>query len=158
MTGRFCFQSSWEIRRQKLIFDSMQKGGALLAVVCGLISNKQGEILIARKKVGKSLAGMWEFPGGKIEAESPEEALIRELREELGMEIGTPTYFTEVTHAYPTITICLKAYTAAHLSGPTHLTDHDLWQWLPVDQLMLLPLAPADVPIAQQFIERLKDF
>lgn len=147
-----------QIRPQMLIFDSMQGKKEQLQVVCGLISNERGELFVARKKAGKTLAGLWEFPGGKIEAESPEAALIRELREELGMEISHPHYFGEVVHAYEQVTICLKAYSASYLSGPTHLTDHDLWQWLPVHELLELPMAPADLPIAAELIQRFKDF
>jgi 8-oxo-dGTP diphosphatase len=81
-----------------------------IKVVCGIIW-KDGLLFIARRKAGKALAGFWEFPGGKLEKyEAPETALVRELEEELGMQVEVLDFFGSSVHAYETLSIKLIAY------------------------------------------------
>jgi 8-oxo-dGTP diphosphatase len=108
--------------------------------------------LIARRKRGKSQAGMWEFPGGKIETgESPEACLIRELQEEMGIKIAPYAWFGVNEHDYGTVQIRLIAYLAKYSSGEIRLVDHDEYRWVDREELREYEWAPADVP----FVERL---
>ncbi|TFE25610.1 8-oxo-dGTP diphosphatase MutT [Cohnella luojiensis] len=124
----------------------------MIKVAAAIIKNEQGQILIARRKKGKSQAGMWEFPGGKLEpGESPETCLIRELREEMGIEIKPYVWFGVNEHDYGTVRIKLIAYLAKYSTGENRLTDHDEYRWAERDELLEYEWAPADVP----FVERL---
>lgn len=123
-----------------------------IRVVCGIIF-KNDKILLCRRKPGKSLAGYWEFPGGKIEAkESEQESLYRELQEELGMKVSVGQHFKTVKHQYELFTIELIAYTCLFQHANFNLTDHDSYEWVERHDLMNWKLAPADVPIAAKLI------
>lgn len=126
-------------------------------VVCGIISNVEGEILMARRKLGKHLAGYWEFPGGKVENESEEVALKRELWEELGMTVSGLHFFSEHRHQYDRIQIVLRAYSCRCDLPPTRSTDHDKLAWTKTKDLMDLRLSPADIPIAARWLEQQLD-
>jgi 8-oxo-dGTP diphosphatase len=98
----------------------------MINVAAAIIENEQGQILIARRKKGKSQEGMWEFPGGKIEGnETVDECLRRELREEMNIEIEPYAYFGENDHRYGETHIRLIAYLAKFASGEIKLVDHD---------------------------------
>lgn len=115
-------------------------------VVCGFIF-KDDQVLIARKAPGKSLAGKWEFPGGKIqEGEDPEQALKRELQEELGMEVNVNHFIAENLHHYEAFTIRLRAFKCEFISASFELTDHDRVEWVHPLQLSNYDLAEADKP------------
>jgi len=119
-------------------------------VVAGVLM-RDGLFLIARRKEGKSLAGYWEFPGGKLEAnESPEQALIRELKEEFSIEISVGDYIGCAEHDYEHISIELLAYKAFIDDGQFKLTDHDAIEWVTAAQARAYDLAPADIPILEQ--------
>lgn len=101
-----------------------------LQVVCGLVW-RQGMFLAARKKAGKANAGLWELPGGKVaEGETPEQALIREFKEELGMEleVGKVLGSVEQEGALNLRLIALEA--RCELEQPTHSSDHDSVVWV----------------------------
>jgi len=122
---------------------------ALIRVVCGLIFNDE-KILICRRKEGKSLAGFWEFPGGKVERnESDNDALVRELLEELDMDVNVHEHFTTVEHQSETLSIELVAINCTFVRSSFTLTDHDRYEWIGVDELYKWQLAPADIGIAQ---------
>lgn len=122
---------------------------AIVDVTCGLIF-RNDRIFVCRRKPEKSLGGYWEFPGGKVESdEIPEECLVRELQEELGMEVLVREEFMTNEHSYEHITIRLIAYTCELVSFSKTLTDHDKYEWAYMSQLANLNLAPADIPIAQ---------
>jgi 8-oxo-dGTP diphosphatase len=126
-----------------------------IKVVCGIIFY-ENKVLICRRKKSKSLAGFWEFPGGKIEkGESSELALIRELSEELGMKVESISYFRTNIHDYNTFIIELNAYKCRLIKGGLILKDHDALEWVHVVDLCNWNLAPADIPIAEELIMEL---
>lgn len=120
-----------------------------IRVTCGIIF-KEDKIFICRRSPNKSLAGYWEFPGGKIEpGETAMEALSRELHEELGMKVKIMEHFKTVVHAYSTFTIELVAYTCHFQDANYTLTDHDSYEWVDRKDINKWNLAPADIPIAE---------
>jgi 8-oxo-dGTP diphosphatase len=122
----------------------------VLRVAAGIIE-RDGQVLIARRKLGRREALKWEFPGGKVEpGESPEECLVRELREELAVEarVGEPVGAS--VHAYEWGAIELLAYRVALISGePRALADHEEVRWAAVAALAAYDFAAADVPIVE---------
>ena len=118
-----------------------------LLVTAGIMTN-QGKALIAQRKEGAARGLLWEFPGGKLrEAEEPKEALQRELREELGIEVKVGTILEVVFHVYPEYPILLLAYRCRIEKGrPQPLGCHEV-RWVPIGELAKLPMAQADVPI-----------
>lgn len=127
----------------------------IVKVVCGIIWN-DGKIFIARRKPEKSMGGYWEFPGGKIEeAEDPEAALKRELREELGMEIQIKNYFGTNIHHYDTFSIELIAYECEYISATYELADHDDWNFVFSTDFSKYKIAPADLFITNKLKQRI---
>lgn len=123
----------------------------MIEVAAAIIEDTDGRILIARRRAGKSQAGLWEFPGGKIEAgESPEDCLRRELLEEMNIEIEPYAFFAVSEHAYETVTIRLIAYKAKMLGGTIRLSDHDEYRWVQAGELTQYLFAPADIPFVEQ--------
>ncbi|ACS98974.1 8-oxo-dGTP diphosphatase MutT [Paenibacillus sp. JDR-2] len=118
----------------------------MIEVAAAIIENGQGQILIARRKQGKSQAGMWEFPGGKIEAgETAEACLKRELLEEMHIEINPYAYFGVNDHHYGATHIRLIAYKSTFVSGEIMLVDHDEYRWSTSAELGEFTFAPADI-------------
>lgn len=122
--------------------------------VVAAILKKDNKILIARKKQGKSLAGYWEFPGGKIEkGETPEESLKRELMEEMNIKIEMLEYVGESIYDYGNNTVInLKGFLAEIIEGDITLIDHDKYLWVTVDEAKSYKLAPADIPLLEKLI------
>jgi mutator protein MutT len=118
-----------------------------LLVTAGIMTN-QGKALIAQRKEGAARGLLWEFPGGKLrEGEEPKEALQRELREELGIEVKVGTILEVVFHVYPEYPILLLAYRCRIEKGrPQPLGCREV-RWVPIGELAKLPMAQADVPI-----------
>ncbi|MEN9839300.1 MAG: hypothetical protein RL177_779 [Bacteroidota bacterium] len=114
-------------------------------IVVGIVSDGDGKLLISRRPDSAMLGGLWEFPGGKVEAgESDEQALARELREELGIEIGDATAFHTLNHAYSHFRITLAAYKCRLISGePKPLASKEL-KWVSVDDLESFPFPKAN--------------
>jgi 8-oxo-dGTP diphosphatase len=112
---------------------------------------RQGEaVLLTRRAAGEKLAGLWEFPGGKVhERETPEECLARELREELSLECSIGRKLTDSEYHYEHGAFVIMAYEATIESGELRLTVHDRAEWVPHRDLLNYTLAPADIPIAQ---------
>ena len=117
--------------------------------VVAAILQKEDKILIARKKQGKPLAGYFEFPGGKIEeGETPEESLIRELMEEMNIKIAVKEYIGESVYDYGNNkVISLLGYTAEIIDGEIKLSDHDIYEWVTLEQINNYKIAPADIPL-----------
>jgi 8-oxo-dGTP diphosphatase len=121
----------------------------VLTVVAGVIE-RDGWILIAQRKPGDRLEHQWEFPGGKVEpGETPPEALVRELREEFGVETEVGPYIGVSVFAYAHITIELLAYWVRYHSGTFALHDHQAIRWVSIPELDKYPFAPADIPLVQ---------
>lgn len=125
-----------------------------LIVICGIISSKSN-VLIARRAKGTHLSGYWEFPGGKLEKnEKEEECLVREIREELGVDIQVDSFFMENLHTYESKEILLKAYRCFWVSNNEFtLSDHDKIEWVEINKLNQYEFAPADIPIVNALID-----
>lgn len=107
-------------------------------------------VFAARRKSGMHLAGYWEFPGGKVEAgETPENCLLRELQEELGITAKVGGFLGESLYDYDTKVVRLLAYQVEHLEGEFQLIDHDELRWLAADELASVEWAPADIPLLE---------
>ncbi|XEC95999.1 (deoxy)nucleoside triphosphate pyrophosphohydrolase [Paenibacillus tarimensis] len=118
----------------------------MIEVAAAIIENDQKQLLIARRKKGKSQEGMWEFPGGKIEKdESIQACLQRELLEEMNIKIDPYEYFGDNDHFYGTTHIRLIAYRAVFVRGEITLVDHDEYRWVDREELKEYRFAPADI-------------
>ena len=125
-----------------------------IRVVCGILSRPNRTLLITRKAPGRSLAGLWEFPGGKIEdGETPEQALVRELHEELGIVIKVGKYIGTNSHDYGNVKVELIAFECLSADSIRSLTDHDVFVFIEPNQIFNYPLAPADIPLAEKWLE-----
>lgn len=112
---------------------------------------EQGKILIAQRPQDKTLANYWEFPGGKIETgETMEEALKREIKEELNIDIDVQTFIDHSSYAYYFGKVNLYLYTANVKEGDICLREHSQIKWLEVDDLNEVEWAAADIPLAKQ--------
>lgn len=126
-------------------------------VVAGILYYND-KILLAQRAIGQKLEGKWEFPGGKIEqGETPEQALVREIQEELSISIKNISYYGESIYKYEFGQIKLLAYKAECLQQPTWLSVHSQIRWVESKELLDYDLAPADVPIARKLFETDKD-
>lgn len=126
----------------------------MIDVAAAVIENREGRILIARRKPEITLGGYWEFPGGKIESgETPAVAAARELREEMDMHIETGDILLETVHDYGTKVVRLIAVRAVMLGGHVRLHDHDDIRWVRVSEMDDYLFAPADEAI----VEKLKE-
>jgi 8-oxo-dGTP diphosphatase len=120
---------------------------AKLVEVVGAVIVRDGRILCAQRGSDGALPGKWEFPGGKIEhGESPHDALVRELAEELLCEVEVGDVVTTTTYEYDFATISLTTFMCELLRGEPVLTEHQAVVWLDRSQLPTLDWAPADVP------------
>jgi 8-oxo-dGTP diphosphatase len=129
----------------------MSEGSRRLVIVaaCALLDPK-GAVLIAKRSEGRPLAGLWEFPGGKVETgEQPEEALIRELHEELGIEIAMRdlTPLTFASHAYPNFHLLMTVYLCRRWQGRVTAHEGQELLWVKPDTLHRYDMPPADEPL-----------
>jgi 8-oxo-dGTP diphosphatase len=121
----------------------------VIVAACALL-DPEGAVLIAKRPAGRPLAGLWEFPGGKVETgERPEDALIRELREELGIEIaaGDLTPLTFASHAYPEVHLLMPVYLCRRWRGAAAAHEGQELLWVKPDTLHLYDMPPADEPL-----------
>lgn len=121
----------------------------VLVVAVALI-DADGRILIAQRPEGKALAGLWEFPGGKVEpGERPEEALIRELNEELGIDVQQACLapFVFASHAYDSFHLLMPLYLCRRWSGVVVRREHAALAWVKPERLSDYPMPPADAPL-----------
>jgi len=128
----------------------------LIVAACALV-DIDGRVLIGRRPEGKQLAGLWEFPGGKVEAgETPEACLIRELAEELGIEVTHACLapFVFASHAYPTFHLLMPLFLCRRWEGFVTAREHAALAWVKSDKLGDYPMPPADAPL----VAWLRDF
>ena len=119
--------------------------------VTAAILIKDNRILIARRKASDSQGGKWEFPGGKIqENETPRECLIREMKEELGINVSVGAFFAESTYRYEHGKIRLRAYRTSWIDGRFALKAHAGYRWVYPSQLDDFDFAPADIPFVKK--------
>ena len=125
-----------------------------MKVVTAAIIQKQGRFFVARRGPGEKLAGLWEFPGGKVEpGETLQECLKREIAEELGVEAIVGDVVTESNYKYEHGEILLVALQTEIKGEDIKLSVHDREDWLFPEQILALELAPADIPIAKFLME-----
>lgn len=125
----------------------------MLQVTCALIINAQNQILAAQRSQAMNLPLKWEFPGGKIElGETAEDCLIREIKEELNIEISIIKALPSNTYTYPKITIELIPFICEHIAGEIILKEHAQYRWLHKNELLALDWADADVPIVKHYL------
>ena len=129
----------------------------VLVVACALVDS-DGRILIAQRPEGKTLAGLWEFPGGKVEpGETPEATLVRELREELGIETRSACLapLTFASHAYDDWHILMPLYVCRRWEGIPQPREGQALKWVRAKELRQYPMPPADLPLIAPLIELL---
>ena len=123
---------------------------SLLLVAAVALIDRDGRVLLARRPEGKEMAGLWEFPGGKVlSGESPESALVRELKEELGLDTAESCLapFAFASHRYPAFHLLMPLYVCRRWSGaPTPLERQEL-AWVRPNRLSDYPMPPADRPL-----------
>jgi 8-oxo-dGTP diphosphatase len=127
----------------------MSGPGILLVVACALVDADR-RVLIAQRPPGKQLAGMWEFPGGKIEpGELPEEALIRELDEELGISTKTACLapLTFASHSYESFHLLMPLFVCRKWAGAPVAREHSALKWVRPQALRDYAMPPADEPL-----------
>jgi 8-oxo-dGTP diphosphatase len=128
----------------------------LLVAACALIDT-DGRVLLARRPEGKAMAGLWEFPGGKIAAgETPEAALIRELKEELDIDVSAACLapFAFASHAYERFHLLMPLYLCRRWKGTVTPRENQALAWVRPNKLADYPVPPADKPL----IPLLRDF
>ncbi|WP_010540016.1 (deoxy)nucleoside triphosphate pyrophosphohydrolase [Dietzia alimentaria] len=115
--------------------------------VVAAVFSRDGKVLACRRAPGKSAAGMWEFPGGKVDDdETPEAALVREIREELGLSVSVGDLVDRTVTPVGPLDIDLSCYFVSFGEVPSHSTDHDELRWLSRDELPSLNWATPDLP------------
>ncbi len=128
----------------------------LHVVACALI-DRDGRVLLAERPKGRSMEGLWEFPGGKIEeGETPEKALIRELNEELGIDTSENCLapFTFASHSYEEFHLLMPLYICRKWKGHIIGKENQNLKWVKPNKLADYPMPPADVPL----VAMLRDF
>ena len=130
----------------------------LLLVVAVALVDADDRVLIAKRPEGKQLAGLWEFPGGKLEAgERPEDALIRELREELGITVKPPCLapLTFASHAYDDFHLLMPLFVCRRWEGFVRPLEGQELKWVRAKALRDHPMPPADAPLIPALVELL---
>jgi 8-oxo-dGTP diphosphatase len=124
-------------------------GKTVLVAACALI-DPDGRVLLAQRPQQKAMGGLWEFPGGKVETgERPEEALIRELSEELGIAVREACLapFTFASHSYPEFHLLMPLYVCRRWEGTPQPREHTALKWVWPRDLPSYPMLAADLPL-----------
>ncbi len=130
----------------------------LVLVSAAALIDGDGRVLIAQRPQGKSLGGLWEFPGGKVEpGESPETALIRELKEELDVDVAAAdlTPFAFASHAYDAFHLLMPLFLVAAWQGVPRAVEAQALAWAKPQALRAYPMPPADAPLLERLIAHL---
>ena len=128
----------------------------LLVAACALV-DADHRVLLTRRPKGKPMAGLWEFPGGKVgQGETPEACVIRELREELGLDVTANCLapLTFASHAYPDFHLLMPLYVCRVWHGIPQAREGQALRWLRPGDMTALPMPPADLPL----VAFLRDF
>ena len=128
----------------------------MLLVAAAVLIDSENRVLLAQRPAGKSMAGMWEFPGGKVHAnEIPEAALVRELQEELGIETSVGCFWplTFASHPYPDFHLLMPLYGCRVWTGEPLGREGQKLVWTPKTSWAKYPMPPADVALVQTLWE-----
>jgi 8-oxo-dGTP diphosphatase len=128
----------------------MSAQASLLLVAAAALVDVDGRVLVCQRPEGKALAGLWEFPGGKVEpGETPEACLIRELEEELGIRVSQPCLapFVFASHAYESFHLLMPLYLCRRWEGQVVNREHKAMAWVKPSKLSDYPMPPADAPL-----------
>ncbi|MEM1105068.1 MAG: (deoxy)nucleoside triphosphate pyrophosphohydrolase [Pseudomonadota bacterium] len=131
---------------------------SVLVVAVALV-DERGHILLAQRPEGKAMAGLWEFPGGKVETgELPEAALVRELREELGIAVSEADLkpLTFASHTYETFHLLMPLFACRHWVGAPHGVEGQVLAWAAPDTLLAYPAPDADLPLFRVLAEPIR--
>jgi 8-oxo-dGTP diphosphatase len=129
----------------------------LLVAACALVDT-DGRVLLAQRPEGKQLAGLWEFPGGKVEpGETPEQCLIRELQEEIGIETEIPCLapLTFASHSYDDFHLLMPLFVCRRFRGIAQPREGQALKWVRPKQMRDYPMPPADAPLIPFLIDLL---
>ena len=128
----------------------------MIDVVAAIITNKEEKILIAKRSLKKSQGGLWEFPGGKIEKnESKEDAIVREIKEELNMDVKVDSSFDEKIYEYPDKTIRLIALNCSMISDSYEVLEHEDIKWISEEEFKAYEFAPADIYFIEKIVKNI---
>lgn len=133
-------------------------GLPIVLVAAAALVDAQGRVLLAQRPEGKSMAGLWEFPGGKVdEGENPEFALMRELKEELGIETReccfSPIGFA--SHSYDTFHLLMPLFTCRVWQGEIQAMEGQMFEWVHPQNMYNYPMPAADIPLIYQLRDHL---
>ena len=134
------------------------EGPPIVPIVCAALIDGDGKVLLQQRPPGKAMAGLWEFPGGKIAAsESPEAALCRELKEELGLDIAEANLapFGFASHRYDSFHILLLLYRCRQWNGAPVAREGQSLPWVEPSAISAYPMPEADKPLVAMLCERL---
>jgi len=125
----------------------------MVDVSCAVIVDREGRVLVTQRSIDMKMPLKWEFPGGKVESqETPEECLIREIKEELNLDILIVSEMAENRHSYPDFSIRLIPFVCEVSNGIIELKEHAAFMWLPPGELMNLDWAEADIPVLEKYL------
>jgi 8-oxo-dGTP diphosphatase len=127
----------------------------LLTVAACALVDTDGRVLLAQRPAGKPMAGLWEFPGGKVEAgERPEQTLIRELKEELGILVNEACLapLTFASHSYPDFHLLMPLFVCRRWEGTPMALEGQQLAWVRVNRLRDYPMPPADEPLVSHLM------
>ncbi|MEQ1817594.1 MAG: (deoxy)nucleoside triphosphate pyrophosphohydrolase [Terricaulis sp.] len=139
--------------------DSVPSSRRLLLVAAAALIDSSGRVLITQRPAHKQLGGLWEFPGGKVElGEAPEQALVRELKEELDLTVEPDALdpFAFASHAYPDFHLLMPLYVVTKFAGVIKLDPNSAQaaKWVQPAELRAHDMPPADVVLVNRLIER----